>query len=167
MRHLIIPAILPLLLLSALPAKAQMITITPDQIGQIFCIGSLGNDMAPVEALLTPDLSATVADAWVKNAAFEAANPGEKPPLGDGLPWRSWQDYADGCTIADGEVEREAASVVINYTFADAPEADYINFLVLRPVNMAAGAEVVWRIDDIDLGEGNTFRSILADAFGP
>jgi len=162
MRHL---TILPLLLLSALPAQAQMITITPDQIGQIFCIGSLGNDMAPVEALLTPDLAATIADAWVKDAAFEAANPGDKPPLGDGLPWRTWQDYADGCTIAEGEVGREAASVLINYTFATAPEANYTNFLVLRPVSLADGAEVVWRIDDIDLGEGNTFRTLLERAF--
>ena len=48
--------------LATLPAQAQMITITPDQIGQIFCIGSLGNDMAPVEALLTPDLAAAVAE---------------------------------------------------------------------------------------------------------
>ena len=34
-----------------------------------------------------------------------------------------------------------------------------------RPVSMADGAEIVWRIDDIDLGEGHTFRSVLAGAF--
>ncbi len=167
MRRHAISAILPLLLASALPAQAQMVTITPDQIGQIFCIGSLGNDMAPVEALLTPDLAAAVADAWTKNAAFEAAHPGDKPPLGDGLPWRTWPDYADGCTVADGEVEREEASVVINYTFTEYPDANYSNFLVLRPVTMADGAQIIWRIDDIDLGEGQTFRSILAGAFAP
>ena len=167
MRHLTITGILPLLLVSALPAQAQMVTITPDQIGQIFCIGSLANDMAPVEALLTPDLRAVIEEAWVNNAAFEAANPGDKPPLGDGLPWRTWPDYADGCTVADGEVEREAASVVINYSFADAPDANYSNFLLLKPVTMAEGAEIVWRIDDIDLRDGYTFRSILAGAFAP
>lgn len=167
MRHLTITGILPLLLVSALPAQAQMVTITPDQIGQIFCIGSLANDMAPVEALLTPDLRAVIEEAWVNNAAFEVANPGDKPPLGDGLPWRTWPDYADGCTVADGEVEREAASVVINYAFADAPDGNYSNFLLLKPVTMADGAEIVWRIDDIDLRDGYTFRSILAGAFAP
>jgi hypothetical protein len=167
MRHLTITAILPLLVISTLPAQAQMVTITPDQIGQIFCIGSLANDMAPVEGLLTPDLRAVIEEAWVKNAAFEAANPGDKPPLGDGLPWRTWPDYADGCTVSDGEVEREAASVVINYTFTDAPDANYSNFLLLKPATMADGAEIVWRIDDIDMGDGYTFRSILAGAFAP
>jgi hypothetical protein len=166
MRHLTITAVLPLLL-ATLPAQAQMITLEPEQIGQIFCIGSLGNDMAPVEALLSNELKTAVAEAWKKNAAYEAANPGDKPPLGDGLPWRTWPDYADGCTVGEGTVEREEATVVIDYTFSDYPEANYVNFLVLKPATFGDGASMVWRIDDIDLGEGNTFRTILAGAFEP
>jgi hypothetical protein len=167
MRHLATTGVLPLLLLATLPAQAQMITLEPEQIGQIFCIGSLGNDMAPVEALLSNDLQTLVAGAWEKNAAFEAAHPGDKPPLGDGLPWRSWPDYADGCTVGEGTTEREEATAVINYTFSDYPEANYTNFLVLKPATFDDGASVVWRIDDIDLGEGNTFRKVLAAAFEP
>ena len=166
MRHLPIFAILPLML-TALPAQAQMATIEPEQIGQIFCIGSLGNDMAPVEALLSADLATVVADAWSRNAAFEAAHPGDKPPLGDGLPWRTWPDYADGCTVADALAEREMAVVTINYTFSEAPDANYSNELILRPATFADGAELIWRIDDIDLGEGHTFRGVLAGAFEP
>jgi hypothetical protein len=108
-----------------------------------------------------------VAGAWEKNAAFEAAHPGDKPPLGDGPPWRSWPDYADGCTVGKGTTEREEATAVINYTFSDYPEANYTNFLVLKPATFDDGASVVWRIDDIDLGEGNTFRKVLAAAFEP
>lgn len=167
MRHLTTLGVLPLLLLATLPAQAQMITLEPEQIGQIFCLGSLGNDMAPVEALLSNDLQTLVAEAWEKNAAFEAANPGDKPPLGDGLPWRTLPDYADGCTVGEGMVEREEATVVVNYTFSDYPEANYTNFLVLKPATFNDGASMVWRIDDIDLGDGYTMRSSIAGAFAP
>lgn len=165
MRHLTAIGILPLILLSALPAQAQMVTISPEQIGQIFCIGSLGNDMAPVEALLTPGLSAVIADAWVKNAEAEAANPGDKPPLGDGVPWRSWQDYADGCEAIEGLTDVDVAFVEISYSFASEPSANYTNTLVLKPIVVTEGMAPFWRIDDIDLGEGNTLRSALAAAF--
>jgi hypothetical protein len=165
MRHLATLGILPLVLLSTLPAHAQMVTISPEQIGQIFCIGSLGNDMAPVEALLTPDLAAVVADAWVKDAQAEAANPGDKPPLGDGLPWRSWPDYADGCAVSEVTTEAGAAHVHIGYTFAEYPEANYDNVLILKQVEPADGTAAVWRIDDIDLLDSVTFRSAIAGAF--
>jgi hypothetical protein len=164
MRHLTL-AILPLVLLTALPAQAQMITISPEQIGQIFCIGSLGNDMAPVEALLTPDLAAVIADAWVKDAQAESANPGDKPPLGDGIPWRSYPDYADGCEAFEGLTDADVAFVEISYSFASEPSANYTNTLVLKPIIVTDGMEPFWRIDDIDLGEGNTLRSALAAAF--
>lgn len=167
MRHVTVFAVLPLLLSAALPAQAQMATIEPEQIGQVFCIGSLGNDMAPVEALLSSELATLVAEAWDKNAAFEAAHPGDKPPLGDGLPWRTWPDYADGCTVGEAAAEREMATVAINYAFSEAPDANYSNELILRPASFADGAPLVWRIDDIDLGDGHTFRSVLAAAFAP
>jgi hypothetical protein len=167
MRHRHIALILPLLLSAALPAQAQMPTIEPEQIAEIFCIGSLGNNMAPVEALFSSDLEALVAEAWEKNAAYEAAHPGDKPPLGDGLPWRTWPDYADGCTGGEGLAERESAYVDVTYTFSEAPDATYTNTLVLRPATFADGANLEWRIDDIDLGEGQTFRSVLAGAFAP
>lgn len=166
MRHISLLAILPLAFAAA-PVQAQMPTIEPEQIAEIFCIGSLGNNMAPVEALFSTDLQALVAEAWEKNAAFEAAHPGDKPPLGDGLPWRTWPDYADGCIGGEGLAERESAYVDVTYTFSEAPDATYTNTLVLRPATFADGANLEWRIDDIDLGEGQTFRSILAAAFAP
>ena len=144
-----------------------MANIEPEQIGEIFCIGSLGNDMAPVEGLLTADLAAVIGAAWEKNAAFELANPGDKPPLGDGLPWRSWPDYADGCTVGEALTERESAYVDIHYSFSEAPEANYTNTLLLVPATFADGAPLMWRIDEVDLGEGETLRSALEAAFAP
>lgn len=165
MRHVTAFGLLPFALLAALPAQAQMITLSPEQIGQIFCISSLGNDMAPVEGLLSEDLGAVVDLAFKQNAEFEAAHPGDKPPLGDGLPWRSYQDYADGCTVGEGVMERESATVAINYTFSDYPDADYSNELRLLPAHFIDGEPPIWRIDDIGLGDGLTFREAIAGAF--
>jgi hypothetical protein len=167
MRHSSALFLIPLALSTTLPAQAQMVTISPEQIGQIFCIGSLGNDMAPVEGILSADLQSLISLAWEENTAFERANPGEKPPLGDGLPWRTWPDYADGCTVVDALAERESAYVTIAYTFSEYPDANYTNELVLLPANFADGAPLVWRIDDVDLGEGHTLRSVLGGLFEP
>lgn len=142
-----------------------MANIEPEDIGLIFCIASLGNDMAPVEGMLTSALATEIERAWEDNAAFEASNPGDKPPLGDGLPWRTWPDYADGCTVGEALAERESAYVDIHYSFSEAPEANYTNTLVLVPATFADGAPLRWRIDDIELGDGETFRSVLLSAF--
>jgi len=72
----------------ASPTQAQMTIITPEQIGEIFCIASQGNDMVPVEALLTPQLSEAIAEARQRNVTLAAAHPDDKPSLGDGIPWR-------------------------------------------------------------------------------
>jgi len=167
MRHLTTIGVLPIVLLASLPASAQMVTITPEQIGQIFCIGSLGNDMAPVEALLTPELSTAIEAAYAASDAFEAANPGDKPPMGDGVPWRSWQDYADGCAVTAGTTEGDLATVTINYSFAAEPAANYSDMLQLRPVIVEEGMQPFWRIDDIALGEGRTLRQALTEATLP
>lgn len=144
-----------------------MVTISPEQIGQIFCIGSLGNDMAPVEAILTADLQSAVAAAEEKDAAFAAAHPDDKPPLGDGLPWRTWPDYADGCTVGEALTEREMSIVPIRYTFSEAPDANYSNDLILVPASFVDGAPTIWRINDVDLGDGQTFRTVIETAFAP
>lgn len=159
--------VLPLLLLSALPTQAQeqMISITPEQIGQIFCIGSLGNDMSPVFAVISEDLRSVIDRAAEHSDAYAIAHPGEKPPLGDGLPWRTWPDYADGCTVGEASIKDLLATVVINYTFSDAPSANYSNALILLPDYPENGPPYIWRISDVDLGDGNTLRAILYNTF--
>ena len=164
MRHL---AALPLALLVALPASAQdgPVALTPDQIGQIFCLGRIGNDMAPVEGLLTEDLRLAIAAAWAANDAWMDANPSdEKPPLGDGIPWQSWPDYAPDCSVASMSYEMDEARVWIEYGFPGAPDAGFTDTLQLRLVPGGFGW-TVWRIDNIRFGTGGDLRSALIGAF--
>lgn len=165
MRHLTIAGILSLLLLSAVPARAEMVTITPEQIGQIFCISSLGNDMTPAGSVLTDDLMALIDNAFERSNQYLTTHPGDKPPMGDGVPWRTWPDYADGCTVGEATIRDLVATVVINYTFSDYPEANYSNALILLPSYPENGPPYVWRIHDVDLGDGHTLRQSIADTF--
>lgn len=144
-----------------------MITITPEQIGEVFCIASLANEMDLVTPLLSADLKAAIDAALGRNAQFEAANPGDKPPLGDGLPWRSFPDYADGCTVGEVSIDPDEARVLVHYAFSEYPDGDYANELVLRPATIHGAAATVWRIHDVDLGDGSSLRSAMAGAFDP
>jgi hypothetical protein len=83
------------------------------------------------------------------------------------VPWRTWPDYADGCTVANAITDGDAATVTIAYTFAEYPEADYSNDLRLKALVVQQGFDPIWRIDDVDLGEGRTLRSMLTGAFAP
>lgn len=149
-----------------LPANAQMVTLTPEQIGEIFCMASIGNDMAPVTALLTADMAAAISDAVSRNDASIAAAPGDKPPLGDGLPWRSQPDYAHKCEVMSATVSVPHATVELRYSVSGAPDTSYINALNLRQVEVETGLPAFWRIDDIDFqADGGTMRQALLDAF--
>ena len=102
-------AVAAALCLFATPSFAQMVTISPEQIGEIFCISRLGNDMAPVDGLLTAELTAAIADAEAKNDAIQQAHPDEKPPLGDGIPWQAFPDYASECKFGAVTLTRARA----------------------------------------------------------
>ena len=146
-------------------ASAQLQTFSPDQVGDAFCIASLAGDMAPVEAgLLTPALADAVADAELRNATIQAQAPGDKPPLGDGLPWRSFPDYADGCIVGAIALtpDATAATVEIHYSFKDYPDASYTDTLRLKQTD---GTDRFYRIDDIALLDGQTFSGVLAAIF--
>jgi hypothetical protein len=148
------------------PALGQdMVTMTPAQVGQIFCIGRLGNDMAPVLAILTPELTAAIADAEAKDAAFEAANPGDKPPLGDGIPWQTAPDYAASCTVGDVLFMMDEADVKIAYGFPDYPDANFTDTLHLRLVEEPTIAARVWRIDNVGYAEDGDLRTTLTSIF--
>jgi len=132
---------------------------TPADFGYAFCRASLDGDMSPIDQALSPALSVIVMDAWAKSDALQAAFPDDKPPLGDGLPWRSWQDYADGCDAGAIESTAKTAEVEIRYSFTSDSSADYSDRLNL--VKAADG----WVLDDIEYDNGDTLRSFLAAAF--
>jgi hypothetical protein len=153
---------LALAALFLLPGTTFGAESTPESFGTTFCKASLEDDMSPVEAALTPDLAKIIAEAQAKNAELQAAAPDEKPPLGDGLPWRSWTDYADGCEVGAISEEAGKSLVEIRYSFTTSPDANYADYLVLIPANTGSDS---WQLDDIKRIDGTTLRSILAAAF--
>lgn len=153
------------LCLAATPSFAQMVTISPQQIGEIFCISRLGNDMAPVQGLLSSELAAAIAEAEAKNAAIQQAHPDEKPPLGDGIPWQSSPDYAAACKVGAVTLEADRALVDIAYGFPDYPEADFTDRLQLIRVAQPDLPEPLWRIENLGYATEGDLRSVLVSAF--
>lgn len=147
--------------LVAIPALAAGQS-TPEQLGDLFCKASLSDDMSLIDADRSPSLAAAIAEAEAKNTQIQASAPDEKPPLGDGLPWRSWQDFADGCAVGSIFQTADRVFVEISYSFSESPDANYTDQLVL--VRSAEDADS-WQLDDVIFAAGMTMRSSLASAF--
>jgi len=143
------------------PALAEPARLSPEQIGEIFCLGRLGNDMAAVDGLLTPALRDAIVAAEARNAQIAASAPDEKPPLGDGIPWQSWPDYADSCIARAGTADAQTATVSIDYGFTADPEAGFTDTLHL---NLAEDSMQVsrWRIDNVGYATKGDLRDVLA-----
>ena len=87
-------------MLPAAPSVAQ--DTSPQQaLADAWCRAVMAMDEAAATALMTPDLQQDVALARIANAAFATAHPGEKPPLGDGLPLTAFADAVGGCMVSD------------------------------------------------------------------
>lgn len=150
----------------AVPAVADdgMVTLKPEQIGQMFCMSRLGNDEGAISGLLSPDLTTAIDDAWAKDEAWEAANPGDKPPLGDGIPWQSYPDYAAECTVGLATLMATDAKVEIAYGFPEAPDADFTDTLLLKRITNEFSL-THWRIDNIAYATGGDLRAVLVSVF--
>lgn len=149
----------------ATPAFAQPITLTPQQIGQIFCLSRLGNDMAPVTGLMTAGLTSDIAVALEKNDVIQKAHPDEKPPLGDGIPWQAYPDYADQCQPGDVNFMMDEARVSIDYAFKDYPDANFTDTLTLKLIDDPIMSTRIWRIDNIAYATDGDLRAMLTSAF--
>ena len=144
---------------------AQWPAWTPDQLGDAFCIATLANDMSAIEAgLLSPALVEAITVAETRNAEYASQYPDDKPPLGDGLPWRSYPDAADGCTVGavTQATDGATASVEINYSFKADPLANYTDTLQLK---QTTGTDRFYQIDDIDYVIGQSFTAALETLF--
>lgn len=140
--------------------------LSPAAIGQIFCLGMVGNDMAAVKGgLVTADLNATIDDAQARSDAWEAKNPGEKPPLGDGIPWSIVPDYAAECTVGDVVTTDGQALVTIRYGFPEYPEANTSDALALVSVLDPMIGASRWRIDNVVYADDYDLRQALNLAF--
>jgi hypothetical protein len=141
------------------------IKISPQQIAEIFCLSIVGNEFAPIESLVTPDLKAAIADAEAKDAAYEKANPGEMPPLGDGIPWQDAPDYAAGCKVGAVTITKDSARVAIAHSFPEYPDADFTDTLMLKLVADPASGENLWRIDNVAYASEGDLRTVIKTAF--
>lgn len=130
------------LALTATPAVALSLTST--QVGDIYCDARLSGDMAPVLAILTPDLAALVAQHLPKGA--DAATT---------IPWQSNTDYANTCMPVGASGTAESPEIIIAFGYDDPNKAQYADKLVMRFVDQRL------RIDDIEYSTGGTLREKL------
>lgn len=154
-------AVLAMTLATTYVASAQDDDV--DAYVQAFCGLREADGGAARIYLLSPGLTEVVTAALEKNAAIQAEIPDEKPPLGDGVPYQGFQDYAPVCEPGESVVEGDKIIAEVKYAFPDQHEANATDRLVL-----VKGDGGVYVIDDIRYGaEGNedTLRSALAGAF--
>jgi hypothetical protein len=158
---------LALALLLAPPVAAQQAGPSPQQIGEIFCLGRLSGDMAPILAIASPVLATGIAHAQARNDVIQRAAPDEKPPLGDGIPWQSYPDYAPECSVGEAVTSATMTGIKINYSFPGTPDANFSDILVLVPVPVEVGYEPFLRIDDVVYATGGTLSETLVNSFAP
>lgn len=161
------PVIAAVALFFSAPAMAQSPGLAPEQLGQIFCLSRIASDMGPIEGLLTAGLETAIAEAEARNAEIAAQHPDEKPPLGDGIPWQAWPDYAAQCEASPAELMMDEARVAISYQFPEAPDANFTDHLLLRLVDEPQTGQRVWRIDNLAYATDGDLRMFLASAFMP
>lgn len=153
--------------LFTLPSFAEMATVSPADIGEIFCIARLGNDDGILTGVLHADLRGAIDRATAVSDAAAKAHPDEKPPLGDGIPWSSYPDYAGECTISSIAVDGDAARVTVQYAFPEYPDGDYADTLVLKhAAHPYDPATQIWRIDDVIYTTSGTLREMLGGVAG-
>jgi hypothetical protein len=129
--------------LTASPAVALSLTST--QVGEIYCDARLSGDMAPVLAILTPELAALVAKSMPPGADAATA-----------VPWQSSPDYANNCMPVGASGTAERPEIVIAFGFRDPGKAQYADRLIMRFVDQRL------RIDDIAYANSGTLRDKLA-----
>jgi hypothetical protein len=146
-------------------AAGQMVVLKANQMGQIFCLSRLGNDEAVISGILSKDLQTAIKTAEEKDDAWAKKNPGEKPPLGDGIGWQSSPDYGDKCEIGLVTLSKTDAKVEIKYSFKDYPDGSYTDVLILKKVPIDGMDVGYWRIDDVIYPDGSDLKQGLITAF--
>jgi len=130
------------LALTTLPASALSLTST--QVGTIYCAARLAGDMAPILAILTPELAGLVALHLPQGA--DAASV---------IPWQSSSDYANTCMPVGASGTVDSPEIIIAFGYRDPGKAPYADRLVMRFVDKRL------RIDDIAYATGGTLRDQL------
>ena len=127
---------LPLFALAALTATpAAALSMTSAQLGTLFCFARLSSDMAPVLAILTPELADLVHKHLPDRADAATA-----------IPWQSTPDYTDTCEAVGASGTADEPVIVLSFGFRDPSKAGYADSLVTHFIDKRL------RIDDIRFG---------------
>ncbi|PSJ61379.1 hypothetical protein [Pseudaminobacter soli (ex Li et al. 2025)] len=138
---------------------------TATELAKAFCQTRVEDNAAGTRNLLTPSLRDAVAEAENRNDAIAKANPDDKPPFGDGIPYQTYPDLAPVCepgTVTDTDGR---TLVEVSYKFPQTPEAGWTDRIAV--LSTPEG----WLIDDVlyeapaDQTEALTLRMVLESAF--
>jgi hypothetical protein len=120
----------------------------------MFCLlGKHGGESGRMY-LVTRSLGEAINAAMRKNDEIAAAVPGEKPPLGDGIPFQSYPDNTPTCRPGKLTDKGRYQELVIAYQFPDAPEGNWIDRLALVP------EDGLLRVDDVFFGAGDSTEGL-------
>jgi hypothetical protein len=122
---------LPAILLAVQAGPALASDEGAIQVATRFCEARLAYDEEATRALLTPILLQAIAVAEARNKVIADANPDEKPPLGDGVPYQSYLDLPSTCVPGAAESEDGLVTIEVAYGFDDDPDAGWTDLLVL------------------------------------
>jgi hypothetical protein len=149
-------AALPLALVIAAPAAAAEPQMPAHVVAEMFCMARTVGDMSLVSDYLSSRLYTAVGQALVRNDEIQKQFPDEKPPLGDGVPWASYQDAVSSCIVDYAAASSTPTAIPVTYDFPDAPDAGWTDTLLLVQVDGE------WQLDDIQYEDGSSLTAALA-----
>lgn len=152
-------ALAPLLALMVTPAVAVEPLTPPHVAAEMFCMGRTTGDMGLAQDYLTPELRDAIEKALAQNDMVQKAHPDEKPPLGDGVPWSTFQDAVSQCDVDYEAAKATPTEVPITFSFPESPDAGWTDTLVLKDV------EGTWKVDDVLYSDGGRLTETLVSAF--
>jgi hypothetical protein len=152
---------LPFVVLAIGPAATTEPQMPAHVVAEMFCMARTVGDMSLIDEYLTSALYTAIGDALLRNSQIQEQAPDEKPPLGDGVPWASYQDAVPSCVVDYVAAEATPTAIPVTYAFPDAPEAGWTDTLVLVSV------EGEWQLDDLLYETGGRLTEVLVTAFEP
>jgi len=137
------PALLALIVLSA------CVMTSPRHVAEKYCRLSTveQRDDKAMQGILSRDLRGLWKTAMTMNDTWARLNPGEKPPLGDGIQTQAYPDFAPGCELVEPFAgQGEKRTVTVHRSFTDHAAPDWEDELDL------ISEDGSWVIDDIHFG---------------
>lgn len=134
------------------------------RLAEIFCTLGKGDGQFGRMYLVTRSLTQLINDAQKKSDEIAAAQPDEKPPLGDGIPYQTFPDEAPVCAPGKLTDKGREQVIEITYSFPGMADASWTDRLVL----IAEDGRL--RIDDVWFGAtdpADGLRKTLAEIVKP